>query len=319
MSRLVALLVFMPFVLVSSTVIAQGSDSSLLQVTSPNGQIVLLLSGATASPSASAATNSLRYAVDFRGKRLMDDSLLGLKLEGQPPLGPGMHSVGAKQGAIDETYTIPVGKTSSVLNRCKTMHADFEDNNGRKLSIEVRAFDDGVAFRYIIPAPPAQAKLRIEHELTEFRYSKDATLYPLILDGFQSSYEDEYQMRHVTGIHHDWLIGLPLLAEVPAVGWVAVTEANIDNYAGMYLRKADTPLGLRAELSPRIDAPTIAVEAGTTVTSPWRVLMIGDDPGRLVESNIVLNLNPPSKIADTSWIRAGGRARRPQASASNPV
>jgi alpha-glucosidase len=308
MSRLVALLVFMPFVLVSSTVIAQGSDSSTLQVTSPNGQIVFLLSGTTASPSASAATNSLRYAVEFRGKRLMDDSPLGLKLEGQPPLGPGMRAVGSEQGSVDETYTIPVGKTSSVLNRCKTMHTNFEDNNGRKLSIEVRAFDDGVAFRYILPAPPAQAKLRIEHELTEFRYSKDATLYPLILDGFQSSYEDEYQMRHVSGIHHEWLIGLPLLAEVPAVGWVAVTEASIDNYAGMYLRKADTPLGLRSELSPRIDAPTIAVEADATVTSPWRVLMVGNDPGRLIESNIVLNLNPPSKIADTSWIRAGKSA-----------
>jgi alpha-glucosidase len=308
MSRLVALLVFMPLVLVSSTVIAQGSDSSTLQVKSPNGQIVFLLSGTTASPSASAAANSLRYAVEFRGKRLMDDSPLGLKLEGQPPLGPGMRAVGSEQGSVDETYTIPVGKTSSVLNRCKTMHTNFEDNNGRKLSIEVRAFDDGVAFRYILPASPAQAKLRIEHELTEFRYSKDATLYPLILDGFQSSYEDEYQMRHVSGIHHEWLIGLPLLAEVPAVGWVAVTEANIDNYAGMYLRKADTPLGLRSELSPRIDAPTIAVEADTAVTSPWRVLMIGDDPGRLIESNIVLNLNPPSKIADTSWIRAGKSA-----------
>jgi alpha-glucosidase len=298
----------MPLVLVSSTVIAQGSDSSTLQVKSPNGQIVFLLSGTTASPSASAAANSLRYAVEFRGKRLMDDSPLGLKLEGQPPLGPGMRAVGSEQGSVDETYTIPVGKTSSVLNRCKTMHTNFEDNNGRKLSIEVRAFDDGVAFRYILPASPAQAKLRIEHELTEFRYSKDATLYPLILDGFQSSYEDEYQMRHVSGIHHEWLIGLPLLAEVPAVGWVAVTEANIDNYAGMYLRKADTPLGLRSELSPRIDAPTIAVEADTAVTSPWRVLMIGDDPGRLIESNIVLNLNPPSKIADTSWIRAGKSA-----------
>jgi alpha-glucosidase len=308
MSRLLIPLVFLPLILVSSTVIAQGSDSSSLQVTSPNGQIVLLLSGAAPASSASPANTSLRYAVEFRGRRLLDDSPLGLKLENQPPLGPGMRTVGSKQGSIDETYTIPVGKTSSVLNRCKTLHADFEDDKGRKLAIEVRAFDDGVAFRYIVPAQSAQARLSIEHELTEFRYSKDATLYPLILDGFQSSYEDEYQMRHVTGIHHDWLVALPLLAEVPAVGWIAVTEANIDNFAGMYLRKADTPLGLRAELSPRIDAPTIAVEADTTVTSPWRVLMIGDDPGRLIESNIVLNLNPPSKIADTSWIRAGKSA-----------
>jgi len=112
----------------------------------------------------------------------------------------------------------------------------------------------------------------------------------------------------VSGIHRDWLIALPLLAEVPGTGWVAVTEADIENYAGMYLRKGEARNGLRAELSPRIDNKTIAVETDAPVTTPWRVLMIGDEPGRLVESNIVLNLNPPSKIADTSWIKAGKSA-----------
>jgi alpha-glucosidase len=185
---------------------------------------------------------------------------------------------------------------------------DLEDTAGRKLGLEIRAYDDGVAFRYVVPGKEGGAKIRIERELTEFRYSKDATTYPLILDGFQSSYEDEYQMRMVSGIHRDWLVGLPLLAEVPGVGWVAVTEADIENYAGMYLRKDDKPLALRAELSPRVDDKSIAVEADTPLTSPWRVLMIGDEPGRLVESNIVLNLNPPSKIADASWIRAGKSA-----------
>ena len=158
-----------------------------------------------------------------------------------------------------EQLTRPIPSPSAKPVLCAItaipLHADFEDASGRKLAIEVRAFDDGVAFRYIVPAQSSSSKIRIEHELTEFRYTKDAALYPLILEGFQSSYEDEYQLRHVSGIHRDWLIGLPLLAEVPAVGWVAVTEADIDNYAGMYLRKGDAPLGLRAELSPRVDAP----------------------------------------------------------------
>ena len=109
----------------------------------------------------------------------------------------------------------------------------------------------------------------------------------------------------MSGLHRDWLVALPLLAEVPGTGWVAITEADIDNYAGMYLRKGGCSFALRAELSPRIDVPGIAVEADAPVTTPWRVLMIGDEPGRLVESNIILNLNPPSKIADTSWIRGG--------------
>jgi alpha-glucosidase len=287
---------------------AQSGDTTRLKVKSPNGQVVLILSDAVAGRRMHPPSNDLRYSVDFRGKWLMDESVVGLKLEGHPPLGPGMSQVRVRTGKADTTYSIPVGKTSSVRDQYNSALVDLADNLGRKLSLEIRAYDDGVAFRYIVPQQPGVAKIRIEHELTEFNYGKDATSYPLILDGFQSSYEDEYQMRQVTGIHPDWLVALPFLAEVPGVGWVAVTEADIDNYPGMYLSKADKPRGLRAELSPRIDSHSIAVEADGSLTTPWRVLMIGDEPGRLVESNIVLNLNPASKIADTSWIRPGKSA-----------
>jgi alpha-glucosidase len=76
----------------------------------------------------------------------------------------------------------------------------------------------------------------------------------------------------------------------------------------MYLRKDKPAFGLCAELSPRLDQPSIAVEDQAPVTTPWRVLMIGDEPGRLIESNIILNLNPASKIADTSWVKPGKSA-----------
>ena len=288
---------------------AQNPEAAAIQVKSPDGQIVLLLSDTPMKPvTTGTASKDIHYSVQFRGRRLIDESVLGLKLQGQPALGSGMHKVNARTGQHDETYAIPVGKTSSVRDHYNSTVADFEDASGRKLSIEIRAYDDGVAFRYVVPAQANLSKVRIEHELTEFTFAKDATLYPLVVDGFQSSYEDDYQMRAVSGIHHDWLIALPLLAEVPGAGWVGVTEADIENYAGMYLRKAKASFGLRAELSPRIDNHEIAAEADAPVTTPWRVLMIGDEPGRLIESNLVLNLNPPSKIADTSWIRAGKSA-----------
>ena len=289
-------------------VAAQSPEAAGIQVKSPSGQIVFLLSSSPTSPANRAAVSDIHYSVDFRGKRLMDESVLGLKLQGQSAFGPGMHKVKTQESQHDETYTIPVGKTSTVRDHYNSTLVDFVDASGRKLSIEIRAYDDGVAFRYIVPVQSNLTYIRIEHELTEFSFAKDATLYPLVVDGFQSPYEDDYQMRPVSGIHHDWLIGLPLLADAPGSGWVAVTEADIENYAGMYLRKAEPRFGLRAELSPRLDVSGIAVEADAPLTTPWRVLMIGDEPGRLIESNIVLNLNPPSKIADTSWIRAGKSA-----------
>jgi alpha-glucosidase len=288
--------------------VAQNSDATGIQVKSPDGQVVFLLSDGPRNQARGPSKNDLHYSLSLQGKLLVDDSALGVKLQGQPVLGSGMHRVNAQTSQHDETYTIPVGKTSSVRDHYNSTVADFEDGAGRKLSIEIRAYDDGVAFRYVVPAQPNLGKVRIEHELTEFTFAKDASLYPLIVDGFQSSYEDDYQMRPVSGIHPDWLVALPLLAEIPGSGWVGVTEADIENYAGMYLRKARARFGLRAELSPRIDDHAIAVEADAPVTTPWRVLMVGDEPGRLIESNMVLNLNPPSKIADTSWIRAGKSA-----------
>jgi alpha-glucosidase len=291
---------------------AQSPDPRV-RVTSPDGNVVFILADGVTPNQSEPKKNGLRYAVDFHGKWLLDESDLGIKIQGAPAIGPDMREVEVHPRQHDETYTIPVGKTSSVRDHYNSAVVDFADNAGRKMSIEVRAYDDGVAFRYLLPEQAGAKTVRIEKELTEFNYAKDATLYPLIVDGFQSSYEDEYQQRQVNGIHREWLMALPLLAEVPGAGWVAVTEADIENYAGMYLKKGDARNGLRAELSPRVDEQGkeekgIAVETNAPVTTPWRVLMIGDEPGRLVESNIVLNLNPPSKVADTSWIKAAKSA-----------
>jgi alpha-glucosidase len=313
MSRLRVFLCCPAVLFVATLASAQNAQPGPVRVASPDGQVVLTLSTGPAQPEPNAAPRErpvagLRYSVEFHGKPLLEDSPLGLKLEGQPPLGPGMRLRDEQKSSADQTYAIPVGKTSTVRDHYNAERADFQDAQGRKLTIEVRAYDDGVALRTVLPAQAAIKDTNIEHELTEFHYAKDTTLYPLIVNGFQSSYEDEYQARQVSGLHPDWLIALPLLAQVPGVGWVAITEADIENYAGMYVRKANAPFAVRAELSPRLDKPSIAVEADAPVTSPWRVLMIGDEPGRLIESNIILNLNPPSKIADTSWIKAGKSA-----------
>ena len=295
--------------------LGQQADSSARRVSSPDGGITFLLSGALPVVDATgtgagknSVETSLFYAVEFRGKRLIEHSRLGLDLAGVGALGPGMVEAAAQTGQVDDSYTIPVGKTKQVRNNYNSLRADFADGAGHKLGVEVRVFNDGVAFRYIVPDQTPDHKVVIKHELTEFTFSKDATSYPLVLEGFQTAYEDEYTLRQVSGLHKDWLIGLPFLAEEPGLGWVAITEADIDHYAGMYLKKAPGAFAVRSELSPHVDDASVAVDTPAPANSPWRVLMIGDEPGRLIESNIVLNLNPPSKIADTSWIKPGKSA-----------
>ncbi len=141
---------------------AQISGQEPLQVSSPNGQIVFVLSGQAV----------LHYTVDFHGKRLIDESELGLDLQGQPPLGPGSRSVNVQHASSDETYTIPVGKTKDVRNHYNSLTADFSSESGATFSVEVRAFDDGVAFRYIVPEQPSLSNVHITGERTQFRYSK---------------------------------------------------------------------------------------------------------------------------------------------------
>src|SRR6185436_2600290 len=98
------------------------------------------------------------------------------------------------------------------------------------------------------------------------------------------------------------LVGLPFLTEQPGVGWVAITEAQVENYAGMSLFHAEGTT-MRTTLPARQDDALLAVHGTTPVDLPWRVLMIASEPRKLLESDIVRSLNPASAIADTAWIR----------------
>jgi alpha-glucosidase len=250
----------------------------------------------------------LFYEVTYRGKHVMDRSALGLDIQDQPVLGDKVRIVAARRGKIDETWEAPAGKANPVRNVCNTLAVDLRETRrpNRQLTVEARAYDDGVAFRYVIPDQGLLKVVRLVNEKTQFVLAGDATTWPLILRNFHTSWEDNYRTVTLSGIHPESLVAMPLLLELPGVAWVAITEADIDNYSGMYLMHSDThPRALEARLAPRIDEPGISVMGQTPMASPWRVLMIGSAPGRLIESNIVNNLNPPSAIADTSWIRPG--------------
>jgi alpha-glucosidase len=273
------------------------------RITSPNEVVEFVI---TSSRAGRSANSSLTYRVGYRGQPVIVDSALGLEIEGQP-LSGGWKQVGVKANEGDETYRVPASKSNPIRNRYRSLHIDYVEDAGpgRMLSIEARAYDDGVAFRYLIPEQRDLQVIRVTRERTEFRFAKDATTYPLVLRNYATSYEDEYQRRSLSGLHPEWLIGLPLLAELPGVAWVALAEAHIENYAGMYLGHGANPFALEARLAPRPDNQKVAAIGRTPFQTPWRVVMLGQEPGRLIESNILLNLNPPSAIADTSWIKPG--------------
>ncbi len=276
---------------------------SQTKVASPDGRLVFeLIPGA----------DQLRYRVTFAGKPVINPSTLGFDLQNQPSLGANLKLTAAIPSAADETYTMPHGKSNPVRNHYNALVADFEETArpARRLSIEARAYDDGVAFRYIIPEQTTLREVRVIREKTQFDLAKDGDSWPLVLASYRTPYEANYEHVPVGGLVPGWLIGLPFLTQLPGTAFVAVTEAQIENYPGMYLSHPSSGSGrlLEAKLAPRADEPELAASTTTPMHTPWRVLMIADQPGRLIESNIVINLNPPSVIADTSWIKPGKSA-----------
>ncbi len=272
---------------------------------SPNGEVEITF--ATLSGRSPSEAGQLAYRASFRGKPVVDWSNLGLDIQGSQVLGAQVRIAGSEPSQGDETWSAPQGKANPIRNRFNAVVVrTAETGSGRRqIEVEARAYDDGAAFRYRVPEQSSLREIRIAGEATQFRIAKDAATFPLVVRGYRSSYEDDYLEVPLSGVHNEYLVALPLLMEVPGAAWIAITEANLDNYAGLYLGTGRDARTLEARLAPRIDEPGLAVSTQTPMNSPWRVLMMGAEAGRLVESNIVVNLNPPSAIADTSWIKPG--------------
>jgi alpha-glucosidase len=293
---------------------AFGSQASGATLTSPDGRLVLTIEMVTNT--ATPPVEELAYRVTFRGKPLVENSAMRLELEGQSPLGPGFRIVNAAPSSEDQSYTLVAGKTSQVRTHFNALRVDLEEAGGlgRKFTMEARAYDDAIAFRYVVPEQIPIREFRLTKESTEFRIAKDATTYALELPNFHSMYESEFVKLPISafsnqgGVASKVLIGLPLLMEVPGVAWMGITEADLRGNSSMYLMNTSGSWQghwFESVLAPSEEDPSVIVKGTLPHHSAWRVLLVGDEPGRLVESNAITSLNPESQIADTSWIHAG--------------
>ena len=252
------------------------------------------------------------FEVAYRGKPVASGTL-GLEFAGSGPLFENLTVVGSVRREVDDTYKIAVGKASSARDHHHELVVSLEEPAPprRRVDLAFRAFDDGVAFRYQIPGQAGPlADFVLIDERTRLTFPGETSARVLPMKNYTTSYENYYQTTPVSAIGPDRLIGLPVLMERDAGKggpWIALTEANLTDYAGMYLSGvAGEPNTLAARLSPlpgRSDGAKVIGKA--PFVSPWRILMIGDDPGRLLESNLVFHLSAPSAIADPSWIKPG--------------
>lgn len=246
------------------------------------------------------------YRVTFDGQEIVGHSRLGVELGGGTALGGPCEIVAVEARAVREEYTQVTGKRRAVAAHAAEVIATFRETTGprRTWGVALRACDDGVAFRYRFPKQVGWDSLDLKQERTEFRLPAACKAFALPLNGYTTSYEKRYQAKPVHELPAEWLLGLPLLVECPGGIWAAITEANVTEYTGLYL--APTGEGvLSARLSPLPAEKGVAVRHPLPHASPWRVVMVGDRIGRLVESDLVLNLSEPCAVRDTSWIKTG--------------
>ena len=306
--------VFGRYALLVSLFLAFEARLHAATVSSPDGRLILTIE--TTTYGTNPPRPHLIYQLSFRGKLLIEPSALRLDLENQPPLGSDMRIVDTTATSEDHIYKLVTGKASQVRDHYNALRVDLGEpaGMGRKLTIEARAYDEAVAFRYCVPEQNAISDFRLIKEGTEFRIVKDATTYALVLPNFRSGYESEYIKLPISafsnqgGVASKVLIGLPLLMEIPGVAWMGISEANLRDYSSMYLMNPSGSWSghwFESVLAPSIEDPDVIVKGTLPHYSAWRVLLVGDEPGRLVESNVITSLNSESEIADTSWIHPG--------------
>jgi alpha-glucosidase len=274
----------------------QSHAQDEIRLLSPNGTCGFTLELVDARP---------QYTVLFKGDLLVTPSSLHLSFQDGSLFRDGFVLGPPAFDAADDEYQLVVGKARRVRNHYREVTIPLEEGGGqrRQICIVARAYDDGVAFRFVYPKQENWNSYDLCDEQTGFNLAGDPILRTLFLPNHTTSHEGEYTALKLSMVREDTLMDVPTLCEWDDGSYMAITEAALVDYAGMYLVKCDGTLTTR--LSPLPGGSGVAVKATMPHQSPWRVLMIGDRIGTLLESNILTNLNAPCAIDDVSWIEPG--------------
>lgn len=273
-----------------------ASAQKTIRITSPDGDVVYTLKMTAVAPV---------YQVSYKGKTLIQPSELGLQFKDEPGFAKRLRVECSQHEQVDEEYSLVVGKTKTARDRHNGAVIRLAERGGRQrqLDLAVRVFNDGVAFRYEFPLQQNWSSYILTDENSTFAIAGNPTVRTLMWDHYNNTHEGFYQRLPLNEIPADTLMDMPALFEFPDNVYMAITEANLRDYAGMYLTKRNGTL--KSQLSPLQGQTEVKVKAQLPHHTPWRVMMIGDRIGTLLESNILTSLNEPSPVSDWSWLKPG--------------
>jgi alpha-glucosidase len=257
------------------------------------------------------AGDHVAYRVKYKQEVILESSPICFVFSQSPPFGQDLEVEEVEEKTVDETWKPVLKRYETIRNHFNAVRLHLREIRfpRRRMVLEFRVFDDGLAFRTEFPEQFGNREFILKEELSRFCFTEDHSCWAVNYGKYTTSQEVEHVKRCIGDITSDMVIGLPMTVKVAEDCYVALTEAALVDYAGMYL-KSDPGQGefsLRTALSPRKGEP----EDGEKVIfrmphkTPWRVIIIGETAGSLVESEMIQNLNEPCAIEDPSWIKPG--------------
>ncbi len=266
-------------------------------VTSPNGRLVFSLG--------TSEQGVAVYEVRLDGKLVVQPSGLGLRFNAQPAFRESFELVDVERASLDETWEQPWGERRRVRTHYNEAVFTLRETKAprRKLSVRARVFNDGIGFRYEVPAWGDVDRVSILDEITAFRLGEaEAWWQPDGDEGYEHLYGhsavDDVGMAHT-----------PLTAKTDSGVYLSIHEAALVDYSGYRLEAAGLGGLLRMRLR-KWDAGAVG-EAGTAVETalpfrtPWRTIQVADSAVGLLNSDLILNLNEPNRLGDVSWVEPG--------------
>lgn len=277
------------------------------EVTSPNGEMKLTFTLRDSKP---------YYSVSFRGKPVIKPSRLGYELHNAENLLEGFTQTGEKTSTFDETWTPVWGENKTIRNHYKELLVGLiQEKTGRVMNLRFRVYDEGVGLRYEFPQEGSKLNyFVVKEECTEFALTGDHIAW--WIPGDYDTQEYEYSRSRLSEIRplfkkkvtdnasqtsfSETGVQTSLQLKTDDGLYINLHEAALVNYPAMHLNLDDKNMVFRSWLTP--DAQGIKGYLQTPCQSPWRTIMITDDARKVLSSHLILNLNEPCKIKDTSWI-----------------
>ena len=290
MKKLIGLLAAFAMAVLAGPTWAQESQQAA-KVSSPDGTIEVAV--------ATDTDGRPVWTLSRGGAVLIAPSKLGFLLADGLPMVRGFTITGSSEASADSTWELPWGERRFVRDNHNELLVSFQQgevDGNRKMNVRFRLFDDGVGFRYELPEQDGLSTVRIAEELTEFVIAPAGNAW-WITGGEANRYEQIYQETSIDSVS---TAHTPITMVLEDGTHLSFHEAALVDYSAYWLKRIEGQT-FRTALAPSSQGAKVV--RGTPFVTPWRTVRISSDAAGLVESDLELNLNEPSKIDDVSWFK----------------